>query len=252
MGRENRSAKYAVSNPPDLQSLLRERFSIFIIFPVPGKYKIRFQLPTSDTTWDNFSNIYLIITKTSSPNEHYVIGHAFLRYGTRAYCTFKSQIYCTVTISSCVLLFLFFGNDLKYRRRVQVQPGWRAAVPPDHPRRPRGTRSVPRPAPHPTVRSEQQAEIRAKRASGPSSTARPLASYPLRSRQVHMDWLTVKPCCGSGSGLDPDSMGSVDPDWQSGSGTWRAKITQKNRKWWINFIFWRSGCSLLRAEGFSC
>jgi hypothetical protein len=28
MGRENRSAKYAVSNPPDLQSLLRERFSI--------------------------------------------------------------------------------------------------------------------------------------------------------------------------------------------------------------------------------
>ncbi len=24
------------------------------IFPVPGKYKIRFQLPTSDTTLNNF------------------------------------------------------------------------------------------------------------------------------------------------------------------------------------------------------
>ncbi len=70
---------------------------------------------------------------------------------------------------------------------MQVQSGGRAAVPPDYRRRPRGTRSVPRPAPHPTIRSEQQAEIRAKRASGPGSSARPLASYPLRSRQVPMD-----------------------------------------------------------------
>ncbi len=29
-------------------------------------------------------------------------------------------------------------------------------------------------------------------------------------------------------------------------------MTQKNRKQLINFIFWSSGCSLLRAEGFSC
>ncbi len=37
---------------------------------------------------------------------------------------------------------------------------------------------------------------------------------------------------GSGSGLDPDSIGSVDPDpdSESGSGSRRAKITQKSRK----------------------
>jgi hypothetical protein len=85
--------------------------------------------------------------------------------------------------------FLFFGNGLKCRGRMQVQPGGRAAVPPDHPRRPRGTRSVPRPAPRPTIRSKQQAEIRAKRASGASSTARPLTSYPLRSRKVPYPWM---------------------------------------------------------------
>jgi hypothetical protein len=39
-----------------------------IIFPIPGKYKIRFQLPTSDRTLKNFLNIYLIITKTSKDN----------------------------------------------------------------------------------------------------------------------------------------------------------------------------------------
>ncbi len=32
----------------------------------------------------------------------------------------------------------------------------------------------------------------------------------------------------------------------------RAKITNKNRKKLLNFIFWSAGCSLLRAECFSC
>jgi hypothetical protein len=38
--------------------------------------------------------------------------------------------------------------------------------------------------------------------------------------------------CGSGSGLDPDSIGSVDPDpySESGSGSMRAKMTHKSRK----------------------
>jgi hypothetical protein len=38
--------------------------------------------------------------------------------------------------------------------------------------------------------------------------------------------------CGAGSGLDPDSVGSVDPDpdSESGSGSRRAKMTHKSRK----------------------
>ncbi len=35
----------------------------------------------------------------------------------------------------------------------------------------------------------------------------------------------------------------------SGSGSRRAKMTHKNRRMSINFIFWSAGCSLLRAEG---
>jgi hypothetical protein len=38
----------------------------------------------------------------------------------------------------------------------------------------------------------------------------------------------------------------------SGPGSRRAKITQKNRKKIIIFIFLSAGCSLLRAEGFFC
>jgi hypothetical protein len=55
-----------------------------------------------------------------------------------------------------------------------------------------------------------------------------------------------------GSGLDPASIRSVDPDPESKSWSGRrAKITHKNRKnsqisWFV------AGCSLLRAEGFSC
>jgi hypothetical protein len=36
--------------------------------------------------------------------------------------------------------------------------------------------------------------------------------------------------CGSGSELDPDSIGSVDPDPYSESGSGRAKITHKSKK----------------------
>jgi hypothetical protein len=35
---------------------------------------------------------------------------------------------------------------------------------------------------------------------------------------------------GSGSGLDPDSIGPVDPESESGSGSRRAKMTHKSRK----------------------
>ncbi len=62
---------------------------------------------------------------------------------------------------------------------------------------------------------------------------------------ICFEWLLVLDlssyqCCGSGSwsGLDLNSS--------------RAKMTYKNRKKLINFIFWSAGCSLLRAEGFSC
>jgi hypothetical protein len=42
----------------------------------------------------------------------------------------------------------------------------------------------------------------------------------------------------SGSGLDPDSNGSVDPApaWESGSGSRKAKMTRKERKL-RNFMF---------------
>ncbi len=58
----------------------------------------------------------------------------------------------------------------------------------------------------------------------------------------------------SGSGLDPDSIRSVDPDSESESrsGSRRAKMTYKNRKKLRNFMLWSAGRSLLRAEGFSC
>jgi hypothetical protein len=61
-----------------------------------------------------------------------------------------------------------------------------------------------------------------------------------------------------GSVLDPN------PDWiRIQSGQWirirnpdpdpeGQKLTHKNKKKLRNFIFWSAGCSLLRAEGFSC
>ncbi len=65
--------------------------------------------------------------------------------------------------------------------------------------------------------------------------------------------------CGSvfvsGSVLDPNSIGSVDPDpySESGSESRRSKMTHKSRKKLRNFMFLKcAGCSLLRAEGFFC
>jgi hypothetical protein len=55
--------------------------------------------------------------------------------------------------------------------------------------------------------------------------------------------------CGTGSGyeLDPDSIGSVDPD-PGGE-----KMTHKSRKKIMKFhVLSSNGCSLLRAEGFFC
>jgi hypothetical protein len=48
--------------------------------------------------------------------------------------------------------------------------------------------------------------------------------------------------------LDPDPHSNFG----SGSGSRRAKMTHKNRKKSRIFMFLSTGCSLLRAEGFSC
>jgi hypothetical protein len=50
--------------------------------------------------------------------------------------------------------------------------------------------------------------------------------------------------------LDPDSIGSVDPDSESGSGSRRAKMTHKSRKKYKNFMFSSVKWPLLRSEGF--
>jgi hypothetical protein len=57
-----------------------------------------------------------------------------------------------------------------------------------------------------------------------------------------------------GSGLDPDSIGSVDsdPNSESGSGSRRVKMTRKSRILFLKFKFWSVGWPLLRAEGFFC
>jgi hypothetical protein len=57
-----------------------------------------------------------------------------------------------------------------------------------------------------------------------------------------------KQCFGSGSGLDPDSIRSEDPD-----GSRRAKMTHKNtKKLRIFSCFEVLHVLFLRAEGFSC
>ncbi len=43
-----------------------------------------------------------------------------------------------------------------------------------------------------------------------------------------------------------------DLDSQSGSGSKRAKLAHKIGIRFVNFVFRNAGCSLLRAEGFSC
>ncbi len=57
---------------------------------------------------------------------------------------------------------------------------------------------------------------------------------------------------GCGSRLDPDSIGSVDPDSEYGSGSRRAKMAHKSRNFFYKFMFWSVGWPLLRAEGLFC
>jgi hypothetical protein len=56
---------------------------------------------------------------------------------------------------------------------------------------------------------------------------------------------------GRVSDPDPDPHGSA-LICVAGSGSRRAKITHKNRKKSRILMFLSTGCSLLRAEGFSC
>jgi hypothetical protein len=56
--------------------------------------------------------------------------------------------------------------------------------------------------------------------------------------------------CGSGSGLDPDSFRSVDPDSESGSRSRRSKMTHKSRKIFNSSCFEVLDDLFLRAEGF--
>ncbi len=60
----------------------------------------------------------------------------------------------------------------------------------------------------------------------------------------------------SRSGLDPYSIGPVDPDpdSESVSGSWsrRAKMTHKSRIFFLKFTFWSVGWPLLWAVGFFC
>ncbi len=79
---------------------------------------------------------------------------------------------------------------------------------------------------------------------------------PPRAAASNAGPLASRQGCGFGSGsqLNPDSIGSVDPDpySESGSGSRRAKMTHKSRNNLRNFKFSSDGCSLLRAEGFFC
>ncbi len=56
--------------------------------------------------------------------------------------------------------------------------------------------------------------------------------------------------------MDPHLFELLDPDPEphsnSGSGSRRTKMTHKNRKKSRIFMFLSTGCSLLKAEGFSC
>ncbi len=52
------------------------------------------------------------------------------------------------------------------------------------------------------------------------------------------------PCCGSGSNMDPDARGPLDPDPDPGGRNDPKKVN--------TFHFLSAECSLLRSEGFSC
>ncbi len=80
---------------------------------------------------------------------------------------------------------------------------------------------------------------------------------PLEAKQcpAQQSWTYIQGF-GSGSGLDPYSIGPEDPDpdpySESGSGSRRAKMTHKSRKFFLQFTFWSIGWPLLWAVGFFC
>ncbi len=90
-----------------------------------------------------------------------------------------------------------------------------------------------------------------------------ILAWELKANNKSNNEQSCKQCFGSGldpiwigsrSGLDPESIRSVDPDpdSESASGSRRAKMTHKNRKKFRNFIFWGAGCSFWKPEGFFC
>ncbi len=88
--------------------------------------------------------------------------------------------------------------------------------------------------------------------AGTSRTTQPIKTYSLikcaecnQNQKITLcvaTYCIYQCCCGSGSGFNG----------VPGSGSRRAKMTHKHIKKLIFFIFWSAGCSLLRAEVFSC
>ncbi len=75
----------------------------------------------------------------------------------------------------------------------------------------------------------------------------PLPFINLLNFSSMLDQTAIETC----SAVDPDPA-SLDSESQSWSGSRRAKNTHKNREKVNKFHFLNTGCSLLRAEGFSC
>jgi len=69
------------------------------------------------------------------------------------------------------------------------------------------------------------------------------------TQNIISDWM--RSCRVSDPDQYPDPHGPA-LIWVAGSGSRRAKMTHKNRKKSRIFMFLSTGCSLLRAEGFSC
>jgi hypothetical protein len=92
------------------------------------------------------------------------------------------------------------------------------------------------------------------------SCATTVFRYPTKIRRCIRYWLIYRSKYGTTLILekrsvlfivvDPDldllDFCRLDPDQR------RSIKAHKDRKKWINFMFWSSGCSLLRAEGFTC
>jgi hypothetical protein len=81
----------------------------------------------------------------------------------------------------------------------------------------------------------------------PDPNGFPISCYRTRSEQ-----LATKQWFGSGFGFDPDSIRSVDPfpDPDSESGSGRANMTHKRRKFFRHLMFRNAGCFFWISEGF--